>query len=606
MKEQKRKRYSVFSNLAYIANYIMKWDKTALLVYLLNSPLTVVSSLATTYFVPALIAQIEAGRGAGAILGVAAGFTAIIIASSLLFSRFMILSERKSAENTRRFELLLSDKIMDMDFELIEGPFGRNKYQKAKNAMTNGGVYSFMHAAFYCVTSLLGFTSFSVIIGTLNPLIIVVILASQGLAVAVDKFTDNLVDKTKDKRAEIDRHLNYMTKNSRDFLIAKDIRLYKMRELLQHMSEYFIGEKKFWTNKVYLYYFISDVMGIVFGAVMKGGVYAYLIYKAFTSDFAGSEIVLYLTAILGFSNWISQLGSSVTDLYENNLKVCDLREFMDIQNEMNCGEGKPLPAETPYSIELKDVSFTYPESENAVLRHLNLTIRPGERLALVGRNGAGKTTLVKLLCGLYRPTGGGIFVNGTDVTEFNRDEYCTAVSVVFQDARVMPVSIASNVAMKTDEKMDREKVTDCLRMAGLSQKLASLEQGMDTPLVKNVNDNAVELSGGEMQKLLLARAVYKDAPVMILDEPTAALDPIAENEMYLKYNALTQNRTAVYISHRLSSTRFCDRIVFLDDGKIAEVGTHDELMASGGKYAEMFAIQSKYYEDEEEAALAEA
>ncbi|MDR1629546.1 MAG: ABC transporter ATP-binding protein/permease [Oscillospiraceae bacterium] len=600
-----RKRYSVISNLLYLVKYIHRWDKTALLVYLLNSPMTVVSSLAETYFAPALIAQIEAGRGAGSILGVSAGFTALLIASQFAFSKFMIIAGQKSTENMRRFDLLLSEKIMDMDFELIEGPVGRNKYQKAKNAMEEDGVYGFVGSVFFLFTSAMGFTSFSVIIGTLNPLIILAILASQGLAILTDKFTDNLVDKTKDKRAEIDRHLNYMTKNSRDFLIAKDIRLYNMRALLQHMSEYFIGEKKLWTNKVYLYYFISDIMTLLVSVVIKGGVYAFLIYKTFTSGFAGSEIVLYLTAILGFSDWISQLGASITELYEKNLKVCDLREFMDIQNEMNCGWGEPLPLKMPYSVELKNISFTYPESERQVLDNLNFTLHPGERVALVGRNGAGKTTLVKLLCGLYRPTAGSIFVNGTNISVFNRDEYYTAVSAVFQDARVMPVSIASNVAMKTGEKTNREKVMECLRIAGLAEKIASLEQGIDTPLVKSVNDNAAELSGGELQKLLLARAIYKDAPLLILDEPTAALDPIAENELYMKYSDLSYNRTSVYISHRLSSTRFCDRIVFLDDGRFVEIGTHDELMALGGKYAKMFAIQSKYYA-REDSVLEEA
>ncbi len=236
---------------------------------------------------------------------------------------------------------------------------------------------------------------------------------------------------------------------------------------------------------------------------------------------------------------------------------------------------------------------------------MTFTWRAGEKLALVGLNGAGKTTLVKLLCGLYRPTEGRILLNGADISKFNRDEYYTLISAVFQEARVLPLSIASNISMKTEDETDAGRLRDCIARAGLSPKIASLPAGCGTLLNKSVNEDAVELSGGETQKLLLARALYKDAPVIILDEPTAALDPIAENEMYLKYSELTAGKTSLYISHRLSSTRFCDRIVFLSDGKFAEVGTHDELVAAGGGYARLFEVQSKYYKEEEDEDEAE-
>jgi len=224
---------------------------------------------------------------------------------------------------------------------------------------------------------------------------------------------------------------------------------------------------------------------------------------------------------------------------------------------------------------------------------------------VVGLNGAGKTTLIKLICGLYRPQAGKVTLAGTDQTAYNRDEYFTMFSPVFQDIYLLTTTIAGNVSQQALEQTDRGKVEHCLKLAGLYDKAASLPKGMDTLLVREVYSEAVELSGGEMQKLALARALYKDAPVIILDEPTAALDPIAESEVYRQYASLTEGKTSVYISHRLASTRFCDRILLIDGHKIAEEGTHDELIQQGGKYAEMFNVQASYYSSGKEGEALE-
>lgn len=229
--------------------------------------------------------------------------------------------------------------------------------------------------------------------------------------------------------------------------------------------------------------------------------------------------------------------------------------------------------------------------------HLNLTIRPGERLAVVGLNGAGKTTLVKLICGLQDPTEGRVLLNGEDIRQYDREAYYRLFSAVFQQFSILEATLAENVA-QTVENIDLGRVKDCVNKAGLAQKAEALPQGYETHIGRQVYEDGVELSGGETQRLMLARALYKDGPVLVLDEPTAALDPIAENDIYLKYNQMTQGRTSVYISHRLASTRFCDRILFLENGGIAEEGTHEELMERGGSYAALFQVQSKYYQEE--------
>lgn len=237
------------------------------------------------------------------------------------------------------------------------------------------------------------------------------------------------------------------------------------------------------------------------------------------------------------------------------------------------------------------------DEDKYTLKNINLKINKGERLAIVGINGAGKTTLVKLLCGFYSPSSGVIKVNGKPITDYNIEEYFTLFSAVFQDMYLLPVPISEFVA-SSDNDIDCEKVKKSLSLVGLDTKITSLPNGIHSRLMKGIFDDSIDLSGGEKQKLMLARALYKEAAVIVLDEPTAALDPIAENELYMKYSALTSGKTSIYISHRLASTRFCDKIVLIENGEIMEVGSHDELIKQGGQYAYMFDLQSHYYKEE--------
>ena len=340
------------------------------------------------------------------------------------------------------------------------------------------------------------------------------------------------------------------------------------------------------------------VAGLVDAAlilVRDGSAYAYLTYLLLQGRIGLGDFVLIFSAIGAFAGWVSGIILESSELLRASAEQGDIRAFLDIPSKCNLGPHPSLRNMLPPAISLRNVSYTYPKADAPALKDINIDIKPGERIAIVGANGAGKTTLVKLICGLYRPQTGSISLAGIDISEYNRDEYFTLFSTVFQDIHLLSTDIAGNVSQAVPEATDLERVFACLKLAGLYEKVQTMPLAEKTMLVRQINDDAVELSGGELQKLALARALYKDAPVIVLDEPTAALDPIAESEIYRKYAELTRGRTSIYISHRLASTRFCDRILFLDNHTVEETGTHDELMDLGGKYARMFDVQSQYY-----------
>jgi ABC-type multidrug transport system fused ATPase/permease subunit len=316
----------------------------------------------------------------------------------------------------------------------------------------------------------------------------------------------------------------------------------------------------------------------------------------FDNKIGVGDFVFYFAAIAGFSGWLGNIGDDINGIIKKGLMIGYYREYFDMPDKYNHGKGCELPKNYPLDIEFRNVSYKYPAAEDYTLKNLSFKIAKGEKLAIVGANGAGKTTLVKLICGLYFPTEGEILINGVSATEFNIEDYYTMFSVVFQDIYLLPLQIRQFIASHYED-VDDAKVTDSLIRAGLGDKINSLPNGIESRLMKGIYDDSIDLSGGERQKLMLARALYKDAPFVILDEPTAALDPIAENEIYLKYDEMTKDKTSVYISHRLASTRFCERIFFVENGDIAEIGSHDELIKSDGKYAYMYDIQSHYYKN---------
>ena len=311
-----------------------------------------------------------------------------------------------------------------------------------------------------------------------------------------------------------------------------------------------------------------------------------------------AQFLLYFSAVEGFSTLVTGVMTQLNVLKKQSLDLCVVREVLDYPEAFKFEDGQDLvvTSEQEYTIELKNVSFRYPGKDKNILTNINLTIKPNEKIAIVGLNGAGKTTLVKLICGYYDPTEGEILLNGVNIKTFNREHYYKMFSAVFQNFSLLAGSVATNVA-QTEDNINYDLVYACIDKAGLKAKIESLPLKYESKLNREVYEDATNLSGGELQRLMLARALYKDAPIIVLDEPTSALDPIAEADIYNKYNELAKNKSSLFISHRLASTRFCYRILFIGDEQILEEGTHEELLALGGKYAELFEVQSKYYRE---------
>lgn len=431
-----------------------------------------------------------------------------------------------------------------------------------------------------------------------NPVLLTVV----GITTAINYFFGLWIQDWEWRHREIKGKLQtkmwYIVEKSRDLSFAKDVRLFGMggwlEDIYQSANRLFMA----FISKREKIKLSANILDVVLTVLRNGLAYYYLINITIKNGMPAAEFLLYFSAVGGFTNAVKGFCEACGKMVWVGHGVQNVREFLDVPEPFKFQNGEPLPknAAESYTLELKNVSFRYPGAEKDILTDFNLTIRPGEKLGIVGLNGAGKTTLVKLLCGFYDPTKGEVLLNGKDIRQYNRADYYSLFSAVFQQVSLLEVTLSENIA-GTDTDIDFNKVENCIDKAGLTEKVDSLPKGGNTHIGRRVWLDGVELSGGETQRLLLARALYKDAPIIVLDEPTAALDPIAENDIYLKYNDMTAGRTAVYISHRLASTRFCDRILFIENGGIAEEGTHESLLKLNGRYAELFNVQSKYYRE---------
>lgn len=468
--------------------------------------------------------------------------------------------------------------------------------------------------------NILCFALYSTVIGTLNGWMLLCLIGLAFLNYMVNMSRIRYEESLREDMAQANKRYYCVSNSMGHVKGAKDIRIYGMSRWLVKLRDMVIGEQRMLNRKLFRKRSFYEKIGFLLSFGRDVGAYGFLLYQALEGRVSAGEFVLYFGAITGFSEFVLRIMNSLSDLRAAANATDYLRAYMELTEEdVSKGDRHIRELTMPLEIAFVDVSFSYPdameeweEEENEteaetgnqgriIFDHLNLTIHAGERIALVGVNGAGKTTLVKLLCGLYDPDEGKILLNGIDRNEFPKEELYRLFSVVFQEPLILPFTVGENITMDKADRVDRDRAWEALDKAGLKTVFEGKKIRLDTYMTKTLMKNGVELSGGQQQRFLLARALYKDAPVLVLDEPTAALDPIAEREVYENYNKYSGGKTAVFISHRLASTRFSDRIIMLEEGKIIETGTHDELLEQEGAYAKMFRIQSNYYENEKGA-----
>lgn len=582
-------------NFVYMVKNWVKWDKKSLIYFFIRIPAMVLQPIITAYIPKAMIDCINEGATVERLTLVVA-LLSVLVALTTWLTPFMQELLLGSARIIRmRYAVMAFNKNLNTSYINIESLDGREKNKRAMEFYR--GYYSssadFIETCNQLLVCIVGVITSLALIYKINIFMILLILATCAAEFFLLKYLNKKEKWVKDSRSKIFVKFDYYYKLSKDLTASKDIRLYGFTDyFIAGIAKLITGLEDITAKYMHQSVRVGSTRALL-NLARELVAYAYLTYLVCRGRLSVSDFIFYFGIITGFSNWIVQLVYN----YSNIERCCnDCRGFRDFIESTEENKDKPsVDFDNVNSIEFKNVNFTYPNAEKRTINNMSFKVNKGENIAIVGENGAGKTTAIKLLCGLYYPTEGDILINGKNSKSFSADSYFDLFSAVFQDYNFLPMTIAENICATSN--YDKEKLNSAFEKAGITDKINALPDKEKSFMIKDVYKNAVDFSGGEKQKLLLAKAIYKNAPVLILDEPTAALDPISENELYLKYNEMTDNKISFFISHRLSSTRFCDKILFIKNGTIAESGTHEELMALKGAYYRMYQIQSYYYQE---------
>lgn len=602
---EKQKTYGFLNNFIYALNIERKSNLRLLAITLIKPIGDIVGTLLNSYAPKYVLSFIEDDLL----------FNTIIMYTVIICLIMMILDViSTTCYNSFEFEYRKTegyvekkrmDKLFHTDLKNMESPDFLDYAQRAKTALNRGkGFHGVLYQSRNFIAQGTLMILSAALIGIQNLLMMIIfIVISFGIVKISSFFTKRDKIKFSDAMAPTWRKMNYLESTTKNFDFAKDIRLFNMSNAffnqLSGVNETYKELNRKHHNRMVLW---EVSLGSVL-IVQKILMYTWLVYNVVTGAYQISDFVLYVGLVstfhasVGYVNWI------YSDMRTNSLMINDYRNFVDWKEDRETADEKDGYITEinldKFEFRFENVSFKYPGHDNYVLKNVNLTIKNGAKLAVVGVNGAGKTTFIKLMMKLYEPSEGRILLNDVDIKEYNREEYFKLFSPVFQNVECFAMPIYQNISFAEEDKTDMNKINEVLEQSGLSEKINSYEKGIHTNLLKIFDKEGIDLSGGEKQRLAMARALYKDGKVIILDEPTAALDALAEDRMYREFENMIHGKTAVFISHRLGSTRFCDKIAMFEDGTIVEEGTHEELMAKNGKYAYMFGIQSQYYDEKQ-------
>ena len=600
---ENKKKYSLREHYRYTFHCFRKTQgDAALAVCAGDMALSVLLPFLEAALAGAVAACLVSGRQTGEILLMMAAYMILLQLVRFMQSHFRALRVKTLFMFRCKMGPELDQKTLDMDGQKLESAQGQKKRMKAFRNLYTGnefGIEAFAAGFWDALIQLGGLAVYGAVIGRYSRILFFFLFSEALLTAWLHSLAGRKMYRLEEDNHKSYQGLQYLRRESIAPGNGKDIRMYRLdrwflREFRERIDQITAridqGEKQIAAAK------IAGTM-LAFGRNVI--VYGWMIREMALGNLTLPVFLLYVGVVAGVESWMNGLFEAMQTIYRNREVMDSYRDFMEFGRIEERSDALKYPGSI-HEIRLEHASFRYEENKEDTIHDLSMTIRAGERLALVGLNGAGKTTLIKLICGLYRPTAGRIFLDGQDLQTLPQKEVFREFAVVFQDVFAFSFPLAENVSCVAKGQEEEKRLRESLQKAGLWEKASSLPRGTATAMNRDLDEAGVSLSGGELQKLMLARALYKDAPVVILDEPTAALDPIAESEMYEKYDAMIREKTGIFISHRLSSTRFCDRILFLEEGRIIEEGSHAKLMEQEGAYAKLFDLQARYYQKKRE------
>mgnify|MGYP005793536087 FL=1 len=497
---------------------------------------------------------------------------------------------------------LMGDKMMQMRFYHLENPDVLDQISKAQDGLLGygnnlGGFQALINNIISILSNFLSVVGIIYIIAQINIWLIFILIAIVGLRLWNQSQIKKLNIQQWEERKRMNRENEYYSSLLTDFKYGKDIRLYACKDLLITKNKEYIEDTYQYQIKINQKFKKLTIIDNLFNMINQLLTYGYVAYYFIQSYISIAQYSLYVTSINTFISSSYSIFNSFLNIRQNTKMMSEFKKFMEIDATYQEGNVKINPND-PIVLEFKDVSFAYPNTTEYVLRHINYRMEGQKKISIVGENGAGKSTFIKLLMRLYDPTEGEILLNGINIKEIPIQDYYALFSVVFQDYQLIGFNLGEQIT--SSDTFDEEKVLQILSEVQFNHKMENLQKGLATSMLKYFDDQGIELSGGESQKIAIARALFKDGKILILDEPTSALDPLAEYEIYSQFHKMTQGKLTFYISHRLSSCRFCDEIMVLEHGEIVQLGHHDKLILDEkGKYFEMFKAQAKYYQDDQ-------
>lgn len=600
--ETAKREYSIFNNYWYLYKGFFRNSRWNILFVVMMLVGGVGGPYVNLYLAKTVVSLVMEEVSLGRLVGTLALMELAHFLLRIMAEVGHVLTQNPGLKYRHVLEERVLNKMCRTAYSDLEDPDYKRKIEQARHLY-----FHWDRDARECIWSSIEFLCYLIMIPitsgllfTLHPAAVAAMAVGTWLQYQVSKRPLAWEKKHREFWQPLEMKIEYISRKVSDFGYVKDLRLYAADRWLMGKYGSLLKDRRIWKRRQMKHMVGANGAARAVQMMREGVVYGFLIWGVIEGRVGADDFVLYVGLALSLSSTLSRIAAKMNFLKESELSIADYRKMMSMPDSRRREQGTPtkLPEGEAPEITFSHVSFAYPGEREDVLKDVDVRIRPGEKIALVGCNGAGKTTLIKLLCGMYEPTGGEILLNGQPASRWNLESWYKLFSVVFQDIGLLPATIVENVACCRLEDADRGRVEECLERAGLKSLVESLPHGMDTYLHKEMFREGMNLSGGETQKLLLARAIYREAPILVLDEPTAAMDAIAENKMYLRYNELTKGRTSLFISHRLSSTRFCDRILMLEGGRIVEQGSHEELMEKKGAYYQLFQVQSHYYQND--------